>query len=157
LKLHFGDNYTDQYSQFQKWLQEDMSDFTPYGKLVHSFSKKDSSAKTYKIYMVKVMDQRFLGEQHHTLQAIFYFFIERASFIEITDSWSYFLLYECTQPSEGKEIYKLCAFTTMFEFDENNEHHARISQFLVLPAYQRQGFAQTMVRTIYNYYIEHNS
>ena len=86
---------------------------------------------------------------NQTFQSLLFFFIESCSFIQPDDQWSYFILYE-----KGSNGYRTIAFSTMYEEMHGSEDYvARISQFLVLPCYQKQGFAKLLLDSIYAHYI----
>lgn len=95
---------------------------------------------------------------NRSLQAIFFFYIESASFIEEEDSWNYFLLYEVVRKFKNNPpSYKLIGYSTTYEEVEGRKNTARISQFLILPAYQKQGFGKALVEGIYKHYIDEKS
>ena len=87
---------------------------------------------------------------NQTFQSLLFFFIESCSFIQPDDQWSYFILYE-----KGSKGYWTVAFSTMYEeLQGGSDYVAWISQFLVLPCYQRQGFAKLLLDSIYVHYID---
>lgn len=49
--------------------------------------------------------------------------------------------------------YRLIGFSTTFEEVEAKKITHRISQFFILPAYQKLGFGKSLVEGIYRYYI----
>ena len=63
-------------------------------------------------------------------------------------------MYEITESIKGEKIYKMVGYTTTYEYIKQSERHARISQFLVLPSYQRQGFGRSIVENVYLYFIK---
>lgn len=80
------------------------------------------------------------------LQAFLPFFIEGASVIEPCLFWNYFLIYE-------QESGILIGFTTVYEAHHSFERfRTKISQFIVLPPYQKRGFGQHLYSIIYNHY-----
>lgn len=89
---------------------------------------------------------------------MFFFYIESASFIEADPSWNYFLLYEVVKKFKNQpSSYRLIGYCTTYDLVEGNKNISRISQFLVLPAYQKQGFGKSLVEGIYRYYIDDKS
>ena len=63
-------------------------------------------------------------------------------------------MYETSEDSSGKSLYKMVGYTTTYEYVKQGERHARISQFLILPPYQRQGFGKSIVENVYLYFIK---
>ena len=84
---------------------------------------------------------------------MFFFFIETCSEIQPDSQWKYFILYE--RSSEGK--FSTLAYSSIYEEEKKvseDSYLARISQFLVIPCYQRQGFAKMLLDGIYTHYID---
>ncbi len=95
---------------------------------------------------------------NRSLQALLFFYIESASFIEQDPCWHYFLLYEVVKKFKNNPpSYRLIGFSTTFEEVEKKRTTHRISQFIILPAYQKQGFAKALVEGIYKHYIDDKS
>lgn len=151
LKEHFkSGNITFSKKTFNSWVKEE-SVATPPGDLVFSTARQESKQKQKREFEVYRVQTQGNEKYHQTLQAMFYFFIESCSFIEPDSQWSYFILFE--KHSNGE--YSTLAYTTLFEdFDRvrKSDFEARISQFLVLPCYQRQGFAKLLLDGVYQYY-----
>ena len=75
------------------------------------------------------------------LQILFIFFIDGASFIEEDHNWRVYLLYK---KEDG--LHKLIGLTTVYTFfQEIKTCRFRISQFLILPPYQRKGFGMHLI------------
>lgn len=82
-----------------------------------------------------------LAEYSKRLQTILIFFINGASFIEEDDNWKIFLLY-----NKNNEFYNLVGFTTVYSFFQDLEKcRNRISQFIVLPPFQRKGLGLYLI------------
>ena len=89
---------------------------------------------------------------------MFFFYIESASFIEKDPSWSYFCIYEVVKKFKNNpSSYKLIGYCTTYEQPEGKSYTKRISQFLILPAYQKQGFGKSLVEGVYRHYIDDKS
>lgn len=151
---HFGDNFTVEDSQFQTWVKHDLEKFRPPGKKVSEFDRIWDKHRHYEIFKVGLMDKRFSTKINRSLQALLFFFIESASFIEEDSSWNYFMMYEVVKKFKNNPpSYKLIGFWTTYEQCRGHPHTSRISQFIILPAYQKQGFGKSLVEGIYKYYI----
>jgi len=80
-------------------------------------------------------------EYNNRLQILLLFFINGASFIEEDHNWRIYLLYK----KEGG-VHILVGFTTIYAFfREIKTCRYRISQFLILPPYQRKGLGMHLI------------
>jgi histone acetyltransferase 1 len=115
--------------------------FVPPGKLVSSYVK---GGVTCSIYLASAECPEFL-EMHPYLNTLPMWFIDGASLIDITEPhWRYFLLYkDCSLVGVCSVYYFWSSLSTC---------RARISQFLILPQYQRQGFGAEFLQTIYAHF-----
>mmetsp|Transcript_24856 Transcript_24856/g.27511 ORF Transcript_24856/g.27511 Transcript_24856/m.27511 type:complete len:106 (+) Transcript_24856:469-786(+) len=100
-------------------------------------------------------NKKFPRSLNHSLQALLFFYIESASFIEEDSGWNYFMMYEVVKKFKNNPpSYRLIGFSTTYEDDETRKSTFRISQFIILPAYQKQGFGKSLVEGIYHEYIK---
>ena len=154
LSKHFGANFTLNPNEFQEWLKDDLEGFTPIGKKVYEFDRIWDKHRHYEVYKVRLNDKKFPSQINRCLQAMLYFYIESASFIEKDPSWNYFLLYEVVKKFKNNPTsYRLIGYSTTYESYEAKNSTNRISQFLVLPPYQKQGFGKSLVEGIYKHYL----
>ncbi|EPS38325.1 hypothetical protein H072_7931 [Dactylellina haptotyla CBS 200.50] len=156
--------------------QLDLSDssFTPPGKLVNTYTRGSS---TYEIYHSNLADPQARALIHR-MQILVLFFIEAGSAIDtdeddewLRNRWDVFFLYErlpgskfsfvgyCTvhkywyfSPSPDKHTgdFSMAALQTQ-EFPR--QYRARISQFLVLPPFQKKGHARDLYAVIIQEYL----
>lgn len=158
LAKHFGENFTLDSQTFQNWMKYDLEKFKPSGKKVYEFDRICDKHRHYEVYKVKLNDKKFPAQMNRSLQAMLFFYIESASFIEADPSWNYFLLYEVVKKFKNQpSSYRLIGYWTTYDLVEGKRNISRISQFLVLPAYQKQGFGKSLVEGIYKYYIDDKS
>lgn len=136
-------------------MKEDLEEYKPTGKKVYEFDRICDKHRHYEVYKVGLNDKKFPPQMNRSLQALFMFYIESASFIEKDSSWNYFLLYEVVKKFKSNPTsYRLIGYSTTYETVESKRLTKRISQFLILPPYQKQGFGKSLVEAIYKYYIE---
>lgn len=155
LTQHFGAGITLDRHKFQSWIKYDLEKFKPAGKRVFKFDRICDKHRHYEVYKAKIGDKKFPAELNRSLQAMLFFYIESASFIEEDSSWSYFFLYEVVRKFKNDPpSYRLIGFCTTYELDEGRGVTNRISQFLILPAYQKQGFGKSLVEGIYRHFID---
>mmetsp|Transcript_12118 Transcript_12118/g.23038 ORF Transcript_12118/g.23038 Transcript_12118/m.23038 type:complete len:442 (+) Transcript_12118:55-1380(+) len=118
--------------------------YAPPGLKIHSYTK---SSCVHTVYLACSDSPGFL-ELHPYLNALPIWFIDGASLIDITEPhWKYFLLYRDTD--RGPALVGLCSvyyFWTSF-----NSCRVRLSQFLILPQYQRKGYGSDLLQAIYNH------
>lgn len=154
LSKHFGDNLTVDPEKFQEWMTSDLEDFKPIGKKVYEFDRIQDKHRHYEVYKIGLNDKNFSSSLNRSLQAMFFFYIESASFIEKDSSWNYFLLYEVVKRSKSNPLsYRLIGYSTSYETIKGKRAYNRISQFLILPSYQKQNFGKSLVEGIYDHYI----
>lgn len=90
-----------------------------------------------------------------SLQAMFLFNIESASYIDKDPSWNYFMLYEVVKKFKNNPTsYRLMGYSTTYETMKGKRAYNRISQFLILPCYQKKSFGKSLVQSVYDYYMK---
>lgn len=73
------------------------------------------------------------------------FFINGSSFIHLDSHWIYYLVYKIVKCNDGR-TYILQGYATTYEFWNNKPKYiTRISQFLILPIYQKQGLGKDLL------------
>eukprot|EP00761_Pharyngomonas_kirbyi_P011332 gb/GECH01011357.1/.p1 GENE.gb/GECH01011357.1/~~gb/GECH01011357.1/.p1 ORF type:complete len:402 (+),score=103.67 gb/GECH01011357.1/:1-1206(+) len=122
--------------------------FQPMGEQIHSYQRDD---KTFEIYKGNLSDER-LAEYAVRLQTFVLFFIDGACQIEFDDpKWEIFMIFERYSTDTEDVRYGLIGFCTLYPFwAYPNNNRLRISQFLIVPSFQKQGHGSELLRTIYN-------
>jgi hypothetical protein len=111
LAKHFGENFTLDSQTFQNWMKYDLEKFKPSGKKVYEFDRICDKHRHYEVYKVKLNDKKFPAQMNRSLQAMLFFYIESASFIEADPSWNYFLLYEVVKKFKNQpSSYRLIGY-----------------------------------------------
>jgi GNAT superfamily N-acetyltransferase len=84
-------------------------------------------------------------------QSLLIFFIDGLSFIKLDPYWNYYILYKKTKVN-NKLCYSVVGYATTYEFWRESDSFCknRISQFLILPSYQSQGFGTQLLDVIHN-------
>lgn len=138
---HFKKRYTTNKDTFLSQLKKDNDIISPKGKLIYEKNNK-------KIYNIDIINDNF-EEESYSLQALCTFFIDSASFIPVeTNFWGYFLIIE---NGEDKNWY-IVGFSSYKNFHiELDKYYTMISQFLVIPPYQRKGIGTFLLENIYRY------
>lgn len=132
---------------------ENSSSFKPYGDLVKEFSvaapkNVNQKPRQFVIYKADVSTPGFLA-YHERMQTFLKWFIEAANYIDTDDNkWEFFVLYE--KASSG---YVFVGYTTVYRYYAYPLNvRPRISQFLILPPFQRQGLGYRLLETVYSTY-----
>ena len=102
---------------------------------------------------------------------MFTFYIDGASFIAVDANWCYFLVYSDNKVTLYKLInIQLIAYSTAYAQkkpsnlgknrtqqigkNQKSNYKLRISQFIVLPPYQRLGIGSTLLEKMYSHYLD---
>lgn len=139
---HFKNRYTTDKNVFLSKLTEENNIENPKGKLIFENENR-------KIYNIDILNDDFT-EESYSLQALCTFFIDAASFIPLeTNFWGYFLIIE---NKENNKNWHTLGFTSYKNFHiEYQKYYTMISQFLILPPYQRKGIGTLLLENCYKY------
>lgn len=142
---HYKNRYTKDKNIFLEQLKKENDIKSPKGKLIHEEGLK-------KIYNLDILNDDFTGESY-SLQAMCTFFIDAASFIPLeTNFWGYFLITEIYDEKDKDKKWKTLGFCSYKNFHiEINKYYTMLSQFLVIPTYQRKGVGTFLLENIYKY------
>ncbi|KAJ3351941.1 histone acetyltransferase 1 [Entophlyctis luteolus] len=144
--------YRDNYQTFMEDVKKDeKGGFRPLGNKIFEYSIPNHKDVAYEVYRATFATPGFKA-YNEILQFFLLFFIEGASSIDDEDeSWECFLLFQ-RRPTYGAVgtpkgstqgaglAYTLCGFSTAYSFWCFPEsRRMRISQFLILPPFQKMG------------------
>lgn len=142
--------------------------FTPLGEKVHSYTRKkvnkgkgksgpssaansvlsedDPDARVFEVYR-STWETPGFREYHRRMQLFALLFIEGASYIQEEETnWEFFTLYEKT--GEG---WHFMGYTSLYKFwCWPDSSRIRLSQFVILPPYQKQGHGGALYTTVYD-------
>lgn len=97
---------------------------------------------------MRASDKAF-KDYHLNFQAVLMLFINGSSFIHLDSHWIYYLLYKSIKHN-GANVYALQGYATTYEFWEDKPRcSTRISQFLILPTYQKQGLGKDLLKVVF--------
>lgn len=140
------------FSNVDKFVQclSTEDDFRPPGEKLHEFQSGDS---TYEIYFATRDTKDFL-EYHEQMRLFLLWFIDGASFIDQDDDrWNYFMVFERVKV-DGNDRFYFVGYSTVYNYYAYPENlRTRISQFLILPPFQKKNVGVNLLKTIYNYYV----
>ncbi|CAG2169824.1 unnamed protein product [Oppiella nova] len=153
--------------EFRSLLSKE-SQFIPYGKLMDSFSidwKTDEkqTKRHFEIYSADILVPGF-DAYHQRMQTFLWWLIDAASYIDADDErWQYFVVYEKRSPnglsnghlhSDAHNTYCFVGYATVYRYYAYPQRiRPRISQFLVLPPFQKCGLGTRLLHTIYDFYV----
>ena len=142
---HYKDRYTTDKNIFLSQLLKEDDIICPKGSLIYEEGLR-------KIYNIDILNNDFTAESY-SLQALCTFFIDAASFIPIeTNFWGYFLITEIYDEKDKNKKWRTLGFCSYKNFHiELEKYYTMLSQFLVIPTYQRKGVGTFLLEHIYKY------
>nr|CAG4641713.1 EOG090X06NC [Eurycercus lamellatus] len=147
--------FTTNLDEFLASLNKEQS-FKPPGELLHSYTINKGSAteKHFEMYSCSIEEPGFRS-YHERLQTFLLWYVDAASFIVVDDDrWRFYLIFE-KYPCDGSFRYAVCGYATVYlYFAYPNKTRPRISQFLVLPPFQRLGLGAELLNVIYRAFVK---
>jgi len=148
-------------SKFQKELPERFNtnsdsflselnneEFKPPGKVLATKENGESSLAVFKTKLKNDENIDF----HKRFEVLGLFFIDSASFISDYDDWRAYYLYECKKVGKERTRYTLLGCSTVYPFFHlPDKRRFRISQFLILPPFQKRGHGEFLLRSVYKH------
>nr|CAG4643974.1 EOG090X06NC [Lepidurus arcticus] len=139
--------------EFIKSIDHERS-FKPFGQLQHAFSVTSEGGidRRFELYHCEIADKGFLSF-HERLQTFLLWYVDAASFIDVDDDkWCFFLVFE-KYVMDGETRYAVCGYGTLYRYYAYpNRIRPRISQFLILPPFQRMGLGVELLETMYRHF-----
>lgn len=129
--------------------------FKPPGELLSTYTVNQGSVeKNFEVYSCKIEEPGFRS-YHECLQTFLLWYVDAASFIDVDDDrWRFYLIFE-KYPCESGHRYAICGYATVYlYFAYPNKTRPRISQFLVLPPFQRLGLGAELLNIIYRSFLK---
>lgn len=134
--------------KFQKVVQT-TAHTSGFGKPVNYFkiSRNDDSVFDCSVHLCDLSDRKFV-EFHERYQSLIVFFIDAASYINLTDrNWTILYLYVKKNPLGKLPV----GFLTIYKFVTPKITRSRISQVFIIPPYQRLGLGTKLLETAYEF------
>ncbi|GAA5814636.1 hypothetical protein MFLAVUS_008135 [Mucor flavus] len=128
-------------------VKTDAATFKPSGEKITEYTQEqnDGTVQVFEIYKNSFASAKF-REYHSRMQIFVLLFIEGSSYIEDDDDkWEIYTTFKREQ-----DTYHFVGYCTTYPFycwPENTR--MRISQFLVLPPFKKQGHGSKLYQTIY--------
>ena len=149
------------------------SSFQPLGDKVHSYTRRkvnkgkgkssnpaslassalsedDPDARVFEVYR-STWETPGFRDYHRRMQLFVLLFIEGASYIQEDETnWEFFTLYEKATEA-GKTTWHFMGYTSLYKFwCWPDSSRIRLSQFVILPPYQKQGHGGALYTTVYD-------
>lgn len=138
--------------QFLKTVEEDNARFQPPGQHFHTYTREDSETSTelsFELYK-GTFDNEKVRSYHKRIQYWVLWFIDASSLIDDDDlDWEVYFLFE-KRITGGEPSYAIVGYSTVYTFyNYPDKKRKRISQFLILPPWQRKGHGRELLSGIY--------
>lgn len=150
-KLELPQHFTN-IDKFVQCLEED-AQFRPHGEKVLEFTSND---RDYEVYLSRRDTQDFEGflKYHEQMRLFLLWFIDGASFIDVDDDrWNYFVVFEKVKVN-GNDQYYFAGYSTVYNYYAYPQNlRPRISQFLIMPPFQKQNVGHNLLKAIYTHYV----
>uniref|UniRef100_A0A8H7Y2N6 Histone acetyltransferase type B catalytic subunit n=1 Tax=Psilocybe cubensis TaxID=181762 RepID=A0A8H7Y2N6_PSICU len=170
--------FTDK-DAFLKAVDNDANAFRPPGQLVYSYTRPSPSSSSkgkrkrsgnnqaldpqsedvieYEVYH-STWDTPGFREYHRRMQLFILLYIEGGSYInEDEDTWEFVLLFEKRKRRDTSHTsaYHFVGYSSLYPFYYFPEKvRLRLSQFVILPPYQRHGHGSELYKAIYQYILK---
>lgn len=149
----------DCFTQREEFLalynQEFATHFVPPGKLINVFEREaKGKMRNFEIYFsdFETADEPF-KEFHRRLESFALLFIDGARRITVDPRWCCFIVYEVQR--RPKHRYHFIGYSTVYRFHLiPDKIRPRISQFFIIPPYQRYGIGKHLLRIEQSYIID---
>ncbi|KAJ3205576.1 histone acetyltransferase 1 [Dinochytrium kinnereticum] len=147
-------DFTDNHDLFMDWVRRDERVFRPVGDKVHEYGVPGVDGARYEMYRCKFSTPGF-KEYHRRLQVFLLWFIEGASYIDEKDeNWECTLVFERREKGAGAQVYSVVGYATAYAFFHfPDKRRMRISQFLILPPYQKRGHGAELYKALHREYL----
>lgn len=146
----FPNGYYTNLDEFLTISEKKSKNFEPVGEKVIEFTTDDK--RTFQINLCDSSTPNF-QQYHARLESFIFWFIDASSSIEHDEKWRFFVVYERYENEEGETRYASVGYASVYQyFHYPDKLRPRISQFLILPPFQRKGIGRKLLETIYTHY-----
>ncbi|KIY73276.1 histone acetyltransferase type B [Cylindrobasidium torrendii FP15055 ss-10] len=151
LKEFLPDDIITEEDAFNARVAEDAVSFVPLGEKVHEWTRGE---KSYEVYHATWKTPGF-KEYHKRMQFFILLYIEAGSYIsDDDDQWEFFTLYEKRLSPDSPPEYHFMGYSSLYNFYYfPDKTRLRLSQFVILPPFQRGGHGSELYNAIYAYIV----
>jgi histone acetyltransferase 1 len=145
----FPDGYYTNLDEFLNVMEKKAKTFEPAGEMIEEFKADD---RTFQIYLCESSTANF-QKYHARLESFIFWFIDASSRIEHDERWRFFVVYEKFQTKEKETRYASVGYASAYMyFHYPDKVRPRVSQFLVLPPFQRIGVGAKLLQKVYQHF-----
>ncbi|KAF8515885.1 acyl-CoA N-acyltransferase [Gautieria morchelliformis] len=167
-------DYLKSEGEFLKGVERDATTFRPPGTKIASYTRRTpgigkgkgktravepvdedaDDAVVFEVYHATMATPGF-RDYHRRMQLFILLYIEAGSYIqEDDDRWEFVVLYERRRRKDanGTDIYHFVGYSSLYPFwCWPDKIRLRLSQFVILPPYQRHGHGSELYDALYRY------
>lgn len=130
-------------------MEKKAKTFEPAGEKIHEFTIE---GRTFQVYICESSTANF-QKYHARLESFIFWFIDASSRIDHDERWRFFVVYEKFENKDGETRYASVGYSSVYlYFHYPDKIRPRISQFLILPPFQRKGIGAKLLKTIYEHF-----
>jgi len=145
-------DYTTKLDKFCEWVVQDREAFRPVGEKIFEYPHKVDDNRKFVIYKGN-METRGLLEFHKHFETFSILEIDASRLLDNDPRWELFHLYEKITEA-GVTVYNAVGYVTVYPFYVYPDNlRPRISQFLILKPYQKQGHGSKLYESIFEHYL----
>ncbi|EIW85488.1 acyl-CoA N-acyltransferase [Coniophora puteana RWD-64-598 SS2] len=142
---------------FSYQVEKDAASFRPYGKCIYEYTRNIGGSEVeFEVYHATFATPGF-KEYHQRMQLFILLYIEAGSYIDDEeDGWEFVVLYEkrkrTSSSGPGDVAYHFVGYSSLYNFYCYPEQvRMRLSQFVILPPFQRKGHGSELYASIRKY------
>jgi histone acetyltransferase 1 len=131
-------------------MEKKAKTFEPAGEMIEEFKTDDG--RSFQIHLCESSTANF-QKYHARMESFIFWYIDASSRIDHDERWRFFVVYEKFENSEGETRFASVGYASVYcYFHYPDKVRPRISQFLILPPFQRKGIGSKLLQKIYQYY-----
>lgn len=146
----FSGAYYTNLNEFLEVTEKKAKVFEPCGEFLHEFSIND---RCFQVYLCDSSTSNF-KKFHSKFEFFVFWYIDAASRIDFDDErWRFFVVYEKYQNKDGETRYASIGYSSVYlYFHYPDMNRPRVSQFIILPPFQRMGIGTRLLEQIYKHF-----
>ncbi|CRK89279.1 CLUMA_CG003038, isoform A [Clunio marinus] len=145
----FPTGYYTNLEEFLNVSEKKSKMFEPAGEMICEFKTDE---RTFQIHLCTSTTSNFL-KYHERLESFLFWYVDASSRIAQDDRWRFFVVFEKFVNNEGETRYASVGYASVYQYYHYPDKiRPRVSQFLILPPFQRKGIGSKLLQTIYKHY-----
>lgn len=145
----FPDGYYTNLDEFLTVMEKKAKTFEPAGEKIHEFT---ADGRTFQIFLCESSTSNF-QKFHARLESFIFWYIDASSRIVHDERWRFFVVYEKFETKNGDTRFASVGYASVYlYFHYPDKIRPRVSQFLILPPFQRKGIGAELLQQIYRHF-----